>query len=127
MKLIGHSDHKAIRRGQKMGEDFAKRRTRDFLAAFLLDSGIGADLYQGYVAQVAEGNRPIEREEFLGHLIKDYELNFGQAIALSYAMGFIDHAQGTKLETYSVQGSEPETPETQAQLELPGVLDSGAE
>lgn len=72
-----------IRKAHKMAEAFAEHKTDEFLDKFLDLCGVDRD------ARL------------------DFKEAFGGAIALSYAMGFVDASEGKVLKTLYVPGDGP--------------------
>jgi hypothetical protein len=82
-----------IKHAQRNAEAFAKARTKEFLKAFLVDTGLFALSYETYVRQAQKENIRNE-DQYLELLCDDYNMDMGKLLALSYALAYVDGAQG---------------------------------
>lgn len=92
-------------KGQKMAEAFAAHRTHEFLEAFLKDTGLEDSLYESYLETKESDRETLTKDQLRLLLIQDYQLPFGRAIAMAYAMGYIDRHQNRDLKTLYVPGN----------------------
>lgn len=116
-------------KAQKMAEAFAMNKTHEMLKKFLIDSEIANDMYQVYMETKEPGNCTLTKEDFTDILVKDYEQFFGGAMALSYAMGYVDCHQGVSIKKLYVPGNLASVKEDEVdsnQPPLPGIGSDGS-
>lgn len=114
---------KALREGQRMGQIFAANRCPETLHDFLKNNDLVDDLYELYQSRInySEG-QVMTKDQFMLHLVDDLKISFGQTMALSYALGYVDHASGLRPKDFKDATKETQAPpETGVQLVLPGI------
>lgn len=130
LKVLGgraENRKKAVAKAQKMGQMFASEMTPRSLREFLEKTGIGEDLFEIYEQRKAADATPLSKEQFMLLCVQDYQLLFGQTIALSYAIGYIDREDKRKINDLGISDEGAKAEETpseddEKQLVLPGIL-----